>query len=82
MNDHPDLRPPTFYDRFFTDGLSTLYKRPLINDHPANATSDHGNLTFTPDERPSDRGPAHFLTLMLQRTLIKRMTNGAQTRIM
>jgi len=26
-----------------------LYIRPLTNDHPANAISDHGNLTFTPD---------------------------------
>ena len=42
--------------------VSSLYKRPLINDHPANATSHHGNLTFTPDERPSDRWRAHFKT--------------------
>ena len=58
----PDERPPAFYDHFFTDKLSTQYKRPLINDHPANATSDHGNFIFTPDVRPSDRWPAHFLT--------------------
>ena len=57
MNNHP-----LFYDSFITDGLSTLYKRPLTNDHPADATNDHGNLTFTPDEQPSDRWPAHFLT--------------------
>ena len=61
-NDHPHLRPPAFYDRFFIDGMPTLYKRPLTNDHPADATNDHGNLNFTPDERPSDRWPAHFLT--------------------
>ena len=28
-NDHPHLRPPAFYDRFFIDGMSTLYKRSL-----------------------------------------------------
>ena len=55
MNDHPHLRPPAFYDCFFIDGMSTLYKRSLTNDHPADATNDHGNLNFTPDERPSDR---------------------------
>ena len=59
----PHERPHAFYDRFFTDdGLSTLYKRPLINDHLVNATRDHSNFTFTPDEQPSDRWPAYFLT--------------------
>ena len=62
MNDHPHLRPPAFYDRFFIDGMSTLYKRSLTNDHPADVTNDHGNLNFTPDKRPSDRWPAHLLT--------------------
>ena len=57
MNDHPHLRPI-----FFIDGMSTLYKRSLTNDHPADVTNDHGNLNFTPDERPSDRWPAHLLT--------------------
>ena len=61
-NDHPHLRPPAFYDRFFIDGMSTLYKRSFTNDHPADATNDHGNFYFTPDERPSDRWPAHLLT--------------------
>ena len=61
-NDHPHLRPLAFYDRFFIDGMSTLYKRSLTNDHPADTTNDHGNLNFTPDERPSDRWPAHLLT--------------------
>ena len=61
-NDHPHLRPPAFYDRFFIDGMSTLYKCSLTNDHPADTTNDHGNLNFTPDERPSDRWPAHLLT--------------------
>ena len=61
-NDHPHLRPPAFYDRFFIDGMSTLFKRSLTNDHPADATNDHGNLNFTPDKRPSDRWPAHLLT--------------------
>ena len=47
-SDHPH----SFYDRFFIDGMSTLYKCSLTNDHPADATNDHGNLNFTPDERP------------------------------
>ena len=34
-----DEQPSAFYDSFSTDGLSTLYKRPLTNDHPANATT-------------------------------------------
>ena len=54
MNDPSDERPPAFYNRFSTNGLSTLYKRPLTNDHPANATSDHVNLNFTPDEQWSN----------------------------
>ena len=58
----PHERPPAFYNRFFIDGMSTLYKRSLTNDHPADATNDHGNLNFTPDERPSDRWPGHLLT--------------------
>ena len=49
-----------FYDRFFIDGMSTLYKRTLTNDHPADVTNDHGNLNFTSDERLSDRWPAPF----------------------
>ena len=61
-NDHPHLRPPAFYDRFFIDGMPTLYKRPLTNDHPADATNDHGNLNFTTDEPTSDRLPVHFIT--------------------
>ena len=44
-NDHPHLRPPAFYDRFFI--FSTLFKHSLTNDHPADATNDHGNLNFT-----------------------------------
>ena len=34
---------------FFIDGMSTLYKGSLTNDHPADATNDHGNLNFTPN---------------------------------
>ena len=56
-NDHP-----LFMTVFFIDGMSTLYKRSLTNDRPTDATNDHGNLNFTPDERPSDRWPAHLLT--------------------
>jgi len=44
MNDLRDERPPGFYDRFSTDRLSTLYRHPLTNDHPANAASDRSNL--------------------------------------
>ena len=58
----PHEWPPAFYDRFFTDRMSPLYKRPLTNDHPADATNDHGNSNFTPNKRPSDRWTAQFLT--------------------
>ena len=62
VNDHPHLRPPAFYDRFLIDGMSTLYKRPLTNDHPADVTNDHGNLNFTPDELLS-LTPAELMTI-------------------
>ena len=57
MKDHPHERPPAFYDHSFIDRMSALYKPSVTNDHPAYTTNDHGNLNFTPDERP-----AHFLT--------------------
>jgi len=46
MNNHP------LFTTVFQ--LTTLNKRPFTNDHLANTTSDHGNLNFTPEERPSD----------------------------
>ena len=48
----PDERPPLFYDHISIDGCPLLYKRPLMNDHPLNATNDRvivQNLPLTSD---------------------------------
>ena len=63
--DPPHERPPSIYDHISCNGWLTHCVSTLVNDHPANATSDRVVWIVTPDERLRNECPIEGSTFYI-----------------